>query len=242
MKKIFILLMTVLTAASTFAGKANVVILTGANNHNWQATTPVLKQILEDSGRFTVEVVTDPEQLTEERLRELDVLLSNWNAFGKNKPAPWSEKLKKAYLDFVRNGGGHVAVHAGSSSFYDWDEYHRICLATWKDGTGHVKPHEFEVRISNPDHPISRGLENFSTTDELWYKPFVQPDAEIMAESYSKTTGNWEPTALTGRYGAGHCFTLLLGHTTENMQSDGFKDLLVNGTAWTVRRQCPSQP
>jgi len=216
------------------ADKVNVVILTGSNNHNWKGTTPVLKQVLEEAGSFDVDVVTDPEKLTAEVLANYDVILSNWNAFGKGGVAPWSEQLKAAYVDFVRNGGGHVVVHAGSSSFFDWKEYQAIGCATWKGKTGHKHIHEFEVRISDSEHPVTRGLKNFKVTDELWYKPFVQPEAEVLAESFSKTTGKWEPTALAGNFGKGRCFTLLLGHNVENMQSDGFKTLLARGTAWVA--------
>ncbi|VGO11484.1 hypothetical protein PDESU_00028 [Pontiella desulfatans] len=214
--------------------RKNVVILTGANNHDWQATTPALKAILEESGNFNVDVVTHPEQLSPEVLAGYDVLLSNWNAFGKNQPAPWSGELKKAYVDFVRKGGGHVAVHAGSSSFYDWDDYHAICLATWKGGTGHRKPHGFDVRFLESGHPVSLGLENFETSDELWFKPFVHPDATVIAESFSQHTGNWEPTALTGQFGEGRCFTLLLGHSAAAMENRGFRKLLVAGVRWAA--------
>ncbi len=212
-----------------------VIILTGSNNHGWQKTTPVIEQMLEESGKFKVDVVTDPEQLTLEFLSGYDVLLSNWNAFGKNKPAPWSDDLKKAYVDFVRNGGGHVVVHAGSSSFYDWDDYHAICLATWKGETGHVAAHEFEVRISKPGHPIVSGVKNFKTSDELWFKPFVHSNATVIAESFSKTTGHWKPTAFTGQFGKGHCFTLLLGHDDWFMKQGQFKTLLINGTEWAAQ-------
>lgn len=215
--------------------KTKVVILTGSNNHAWQKTTPALKAVLEQSGTFDVDIETDPEKLTPAFLSSYDVLLSNWNGFGKNKPAPWSDELKKAYVDFVRNGGGHVVVHAGSSSFDDWDDYHAICCATWKDGTGHVKPHEFEVRISDANHPITEGLENFKATDELWFKPFVHPDADVIAESFSKTTGNWEPTALTGQFGKGRCFTLLLGHNEAFIKQSGFKTLLIAGVEWAAK-------
>ena len=34
--------------------KIRVLVIDGQNNHNWQQTTPVLKKILEDTGRFTV--------------------------------------------------------------------------------------------------------------------------------------------------------------------------------------------
>lgn len=36
------------------------LIIDGQNNHDWAACTPILKWILEDSGRFTVEVSTTP--------------------------------------------------------------------------------------------------------------------------------------------------------------------------------------
>jgi uncharacterized protein len=37
-----------------------VLIVDGQNNHNWRATTPLVKRILEKSGRFTVDVSTTP--------------------------------------------------------------------------------------------------------------------------------------------------------------------------------------
>lgn len=235
MKKTLPILLASLVANVALAEKSKVIILTGANNHGWEATTPVLKRAMEESGYFEVEVVTDPEQLTADFLKDRDVLLSNWNAFGKPSPAPWSEALKKAYVEFVREGGGHVVVHAGSSSFYDWDDYHAICCATWKGKTGHVAPHEFEVRLSTPEHPIVEGLDPFRISDELWFRPLVHSNAIIIAESYSKTTGNWEPTALVGEFGKGRCFCLLLGHDGRFMKQEKFKTLLINGTKWTAQ-------
>jgi type 1 glutamine amidotransferase len=40
--------------------KLKVLIIDGQNNHQWATTTPMLKQILEDTGRFTVDVSTSP--------------------------------------------------------------------------------------------------------------------------------------------------------------------------------------
>ncbi len=40
--------------------KIKVLILDGQNNHSWATTTPLLKRILEDTGRFAVEVSTSP--------------------------------------------------------------------------------------------------------------------------------------------------------------------------------------
>lgn len=50
-----------IAAFATADEKIKPLIVDGQNNHNWKGTTPVLKKILEDSGRFTVEVATTPE-------------------------------------------------------------------------------------------------------------------------------------------------------------------------------------
>ena len=36
------------------------LIIDGQNNHDWRATTPILKKHLEDTGLFTVDVATSP--------------------------------------------------------------------------------------------------------------------------------------------------------------------------------------
>lgn len=42
------------------ANPIRVLLLSGMNNHDWQQTTPVLKKIYEDSGRFTVDIINTP--------------------------------------------------------------------------------------------------------------------------------------------------------------------------------------
>ena len=57
----FALLCAVAVGAQPRAGsdaKIKVLIIDGQNNHAWATTTPMLKRILEDSGRFTVDVST----------------------------------------------------------------------------------------------------------------------------------------------------------------------------------------
>ncbi len=226
------------TVCVTGAEKIDVVILAGQNNHKWQETTPLLKKILEQTGRFNVRVMLDPKKLTEQTFAETQVLVSNWNNWGAGKKdsaaaARWSDELKTAYVEFVKNGGGHVMIHAGSSSFFDWADYQEICCTTWKLGqTGHGPIDEFEVRVAAPEHSITKGIEQFKATDELWHRPGIQPDVQILTEAYSSVTKSWEPNAMVSQFGKGRCFALLLGHGAEQMQSTEFKTLFTRGTEW----------
>jgi type 1 glutamine amidotransferase len=227
-------------AATDQPTPVNVLIVTGQNNHNWRDTTPRLRQILEKGAGFSVTVTEHPEKLTATTLEDVDVILSNWNAYGGgvNK---WPDTASKAYIQFVKGGGGHVVVHAGSSSFYDWNAYQRLTLATWKKGqTTHGAPHVFQVRHKDSDHPIVTGLDTFEIRDELWRRPGVHPDAKVLGEAYSQKTDRWVPSTLIGRFGKGRCFTTLLGHNARFMQNIGFQKLLRRGTAWAALGSVPA--
>src|SRR5947209_3121719 len=79
-------------AAETKA-KLKALILDGQNNHNWKATTPVLKKILEDSGLFTVDVATAPAGKDlgdfKPRFSDYNVVVSNYNG------NPWSKETQE---------------------------------------------------------------------------------------------------------------------------------------------------
>jgi uncharacterized protein len=55
------LLLAVTCSSMQAAEKLKALIVDGQNNHSWKTTTPVLKWILEDCGRFTVDVSTTPQ-------------------------------------------------------------------------------------------------------------------------------------------------------------------------------------
>jgi type 1 glutamine amidotransferase len=53
-------LAAVVAAGAPAGGKVRVLIVDGQNNHQWPTTTPLVKRILEETGRFTVDVSTSP--------------------------------------------------------------------------------------------------------------------------------------------------------------------------------------
>ena len=224
-----------------------MLLLSGQNNHDWRATTPELLAILRESGGFVVDVAEKPEILTARSLQTYDVILSNWNAFGLAPQASgWPAETREAYLGFVRGGKGHVVVHAGSASFADWPDYERLTLATWKkDQTSHGRNHEFAVRMDAAVHPVTAGLEAFTTTDELWNRPGIADGAEVLAASFSAAdkegTGRWEPSVLAGRFGRGRSLTILLGHDVRAMGNPGFRALLRRAVEWAATGQVAAQ-
>ena len=124
------------------------LIIDGQNNHDWKSTTPVLKWILEDSGRFTVKVFTAPpsaprqpqppqgtltvEQQTahEEALIRWKKDSSDWN---KSKTSKWSEARFRA---------SDADVIIGNYSGEMWPEEVRADFVKFvRDGGGYVSVH-----------------------------------------------------------------------------------------------------
>lgn len=61
--KLFFVVFSLLLACTVSARKPiKTLLITGQNNHNWQVSHVVLKQILENSGRFDVDFAISPEQ------------------------------------------------------------------------------------------------------------------------------------------------------------------------------------
>jgi type 1 glutamine amidotransferase len=229
--------------AEDSASTIRVLILTGQNNHNWKASTPKLQDLLEATGKFSVDTTVPPQGLTRDNLQNYDVILSNWNSWGrgsKQTEAEWTDEVREAYLDFVRQGKGHITIHAGGSSFYEgWPEYRKVALVFWNLGaTGHGRQHEFKVRIDQPDHAVMAGLEEFTVRDELWNKPGVVEGATVLASAFSdkqnepRGTDQWEPSVVIASYGQGRCFATLLGHDEKTMADEEFQQLLIRGTQW----------
>ena len=192
------------------------LIVTGQNNHKWKASSPILKQLLEQTGLFSADIATSPEKGGDMGKFNPDFSKYNLVVVDYNGDS-WNEKTKTAFVDFVINGGGVVIYHAGNNSFPEWKEFNLICgLGGWgnrteKDGPyiyfkkdsmiidttagrggSHAKRHEFEVRVRNAEHPILKGLPMRwrHGNDEL-YSQLRGPakNMEILATAYADTAG-----------------------------------------------------
>ncbi|MFS4417965.1 ThuA domain-containing protein [Maribacter sp. 2307ULW6-5] len=139
--------------------KLRVLIVDGQNNHvQWPKVTAMLKEHLEGTGLFAVDVARSgytwkgAEYIAQYPLEDMqttialedpradpdfhpdfksyDVVISNfgWNA------APWPVQTQKAFEAYMENGGGLVVFHAANNSFPKWEAYNKmIGLGGWGD-------------------------------------------------------------------------------------------------------------
>jgi hypothetical protein len=172
----------------------NTLIITGQNNHNWKASSPVLKQILDETGLFTSEIMVTPDKGGDMRTFNPDFSKYKLVVLDYNGDS-WSDKTNTGFIEYVKNGGGVVVYHAADNSFPGWKEYNEMTgLGGWgnrneKDGPyvyykrnelvidtsagiggSHGKRREFLVTNRVTDHPITKGMPAkwFHGNDELY--------------------------------------------------------------------------
>jgi uncharacterized protein len=213
------------------------LILSGKNNHDWKSTTQVLKKVLEQSERFSVRVLEDPSLCDENMLKDVDVIISNWNNFPA-KERVWGPPAENAIMEFVRSGKGFALVHAASACFPSWPEYQQLAGATWGEKTGHGPYHAFNVVVTDTAHPVTRVIGNFITEDELWHRMDRRPETHVLCTAYSDTarggTGQYEPVAYSTEFGRGRGFYLVLGHDARAMLNPSWAMLLLRGAEWAA--------
>jgi type 1 glutamine amidotransferase len=217
--------------------KVKVLIVTGfdVGSHQWEASTRLIHAILQKTGRFDLTISEDKEVFASPTLGDYGVVVLSYGFWEESDPSP---KAQAGLLEYVKNGGNVVALHFACSSFQDWQEYGVLLGRVWKKGIGGHGPYgEFEVNIKDAAHPITKGLTDFKTEDELYAKLTGDEDIEVLASAYSDWSEKIEPIVFVKRYGSGRVVQNVLGHGLDAKQNRSYQRLLIRGVEWAATGQ-----
>lgn len=222
-------------AAPKDESKTNVLIVTGVDypGHKWKLTTPVLKGLLAKDKRFEVQVVADPHQLASPMLHKYDVVVMHFKDY--EKPAAWTA-VRPNFTKFVADGGGVVLVHFACGAWQGWDEFVKIAGRVWNPKMrGHDRHGAFTVEMTDREHPITKGMKPFTTTDELYTCLDGKTKIEVLAHSRSKVDKKMYAMGFVLQYGKGRVFHSPLGHDVKAFAAAGVGELFRRGTAWAAK-------
>jgi type 1 glutamine amidotransferase len=167
------------------AGPVKVMLLDGQSAgayHNWKLATPVLKRELEETGLFSVTVVTAP--LSDGDFSSFKPEFDQYKAVVMNLDSPdWPADLRARFEKYVSGGGGVVIVHAADNAFPGWPAYNEmIGIGGWRNRNEAAGPYwymqdgklvsdskpgpagmhgarlPYQVKTQQPEHPIMKGL------------------------------------------------------------------------------------
>jgi type 1 glutamine amidotransferase len=222
--------------ASPASGRsqAKILLLTGNEypGHKWKETAPLIAEFLGKDRRLTIDVNPQPEFLASPKLQAYDAIVMNymnWKCPDPGEPARGN--LKK----FVEGGKGLVLVHFACGAFQDWPEFRSIAGRAWNPKLrGHDPRGPFTVEITGVDHPITKGLKPFETTDELYTCLDGDQPIEVLAKATSKVDKRDYPMAFVLSYGRGRVFHCVLGHDLTALRPEPVQELYRRGTAWAA--------
>lgn len=140
---------------------------------------------------------------------------------------------ERAIDDFVRRGGGLLALHNTTALYPESGPFQQLVGGTYG---GHGPLERFRVNVVDRMHPITRDVRDFEVADEQ-HTPI--PDRErvrpiLLSRSTEGTVGH---AGWTHEVGQGRVCYLANGHTREARDHPEFRKLLRNAALWCLKNE-----
>jgi type 1 glutamine amidotransferase len=119
----------------------SVLVVDGINNHDWRAGTAGIKSILDETGKFRVDVSTTPPAGSpagawdswRPEFSRYQVVVNNFNGGHLKDGIRWPARVEQAFSAYLKNGGGVVNFHAANNAFLEWADYNEMIGLGWRD-------------------------------------------------------------------------------------------------------------
>ncbi len=220
------------------AASGRILLITGEDypGHKWRETAPTLLAELNKDERLTIDVLADLQALGSTDLKDYDAVVLHFKNY--DPKVPGREGLDNL-AKYVDQGGGLMLLHFACGAFEEFkSDFESIAGRVWfgmqpPAGRHQHDPHgQFAVNITKTAHPITKGLKDFETVDELYTCLVGETPITPLATAVSKVDGKTYPMAFVLQSGKGRVFHCVLGHDVQAFASAGPAELMRRGCAW----------
>ncbi|MEO5979169.1 MAG: ThuA domain-containing protein [Chryseolinea sp.] len=247
MKRLIILLLCILPLFSLVKAPKKILIYThngkGYVHDNRADATIALTKLCADNG-FETFATEDPAHFTAENLKQYKCIIfasTNNEAFD-------NEDQKKAFVDYIHNGGGFVGIHSASGSERQWPWFSSMLGGKF---VRHPELQKFTIKVIDKTHPSTKFLsDTWTWEDECYYTNQLNPDIRVLlavdlttitddkkGEYPGNTFGNYFPLAWYHEFEGGRQFYTALGHKSEYYKDPTFLKHLWGGIDWTMAKK-----
>jgi type 1 glutamine amidotransferase len=202
---------------------------------------------LKDRG-FNFDIITDSKEFKTEMLSKYPVvIIAKANNNSNTDESSWkSQAVQNAFVKYVEDGGGLIAIHAGLVPGENTETLDRLIGARFMN---HPPSTLVTVQPIKP-HPIADGVDMFCDVDEQYRLKIISDDVDIFMASYSPAYDeeNGESIETDDPYsknqawidaagyvrtqGKGRVCALSPGHYLAIWHSPQFQRLLENAINW----------
>lgn len=216
----------------TSSESIRVLIVGGGSSHNfdlWYKDADA--RTLSKDDLCTVTYTSNTDSIAE-YLKQTDVLL-----LSNNQPIE-DLNVRKSIFDFAAAGKGIILSHA--ALWYNWKDWPEYNLQLVSGGSrGHDRYGNFDVAIVNPNHPITKGVEQkFSLKDERYYyiPDPAGPGIEVLASNSVTGSDKIYPSVFIIKNPNARIAAIALGHDAESHNIANYQTLLRNAVKWVAKR------
>jgi len=145
----------------------------------------------------------------------------------------------KAVRQFVTNGGAALFMHNVTHVGVTNPDFRDVLGAAY---AGHPPIRTYKVNVTNPDHPITKGVRNFVVTDEQHYMDYDKDPKYVFLETVNADGLDYRgrgPKSLGGwsfEYGKGRVCYLAPGHLLSVLWNPEYVKLQHNAVRWLLRQ------
>jgi len=159
---------------------------------------------------------------------------------GRPKSQFWMKPEQgKAVRQFVEAGGSALFLHNTTHVGLSDPDFRHVLGAAY---TGHPPIRTFKVKVTNPDHPITKGVKDFVITDEQHYMTYDKDPKFLFLQTVNEegltyqTYGATAPGGWSYDYGKGRVAYLSPGHMLSDLWNPEYIKLQQNAVRWVMRK------
>lgn len=156
-----------------------------------------------------------------------------------------SEKRQQNFLKLLDRGVGMVFLHHVICQYQDWPEFARIVGGKYLlkeqeiDGkkmapSKYLHDVNVAVKIKDPNHPITRGLKDFTVHDETYKGQWIDPSVTLLLTTDEPTSDSFLGWCKT--YGNARTCYIQLGHGPQAFVDANYQKLVANAIRWVAGR------
>ncbi len=153
-----------------------------------------------------------------------------------------TDAQKAHLLSVLDRGIGLVVTHHALVSYQAWPEFEKIVGGTYPepqdkkggvtDKLGYQHDVDMPIVIVANDHPITRGLSDFTINDEIYWGFRVSPEVTTLITTTQPKSG--KPIAWTHNVRNSRVVYIQLGHGPTAYNNENYRKLLAQSIQWTA--------
>ena len=220
------------------------LLITGGCCHDYARQKEILKRGIEARAMVEVTLVHSSDTSTKARFdrydspdwaKGYDVVIHD-ECSADVKELPYVDNILNAHKNGVAAVNLHCAMHCYRTGKDDWFQFIGI------QSTGHGPQKPIDITFLDRAHPVTKGLENWTTINEELYNNVKLFETAVPLARGRQDTGNNVDdfvVAWANQFGKARVFSTTLGHNNETVGDPRYLDLVTRGLLWSVDKLTP---